>query len=54
MSALCVALLALAAAVLALHRNAVLSNEVDKCRMAEIALQKRLDRLEGRTVLVEK
>jgi len=43
-----VALVALAVAVLALHRNAVLSNEVGKCKMVEIGLQHRLDRLEGR------
>jgi len=45
---LLVACLALAIAVLALHRNAVLSNEVGKCKMVEIGLQKNLDRLEGR------
>jgi hypothetical protein len=44
---LLVACLALAIAALALHRNAVLSNEVGKCKMVEIGLQKRLDRLEG-------
>jgi hypothetical protein len=44
---LLVACLALGIAVLALHRNAVLSNEVGKCKMVEIGLQKRLDRLEG-------
>jgi len=41
------AILALAVAVLALHRNAVLSNEVGKCKMVEIGLQHRLDRLES-------
>ena len=46
---LLVALVALAAAVLALHRNAVLSNEVGKCKMVEIGLQHRLDQLEGKT-----
>lgn len=43
-----VALIALAIAVLALHRNAVLSNEVGKCKMVEIGLQHRLDQLEGK------
>jgi hypothetical protein len=43
-----VALVALAIAVLALHRNAVLSNEVGKCKMVEIGLQHRLDQLEGK------
>jgi len=43
-----VALLALAVAILALRRNAVLSNEVGKCKMVEIGLQYRLDRLEGK------
>jgi hypothetical protein len=37
----------LAISVLALYRNAVLSNEVGKCKMVEIGLQKRLDKLEG-------
>jgi hypothetical protein len=43
-----VAFVALAIALLALHRNAVLSNEVGKCKMVEIGLQHRLDRLEGK------
>ena len=42
------ALVALAIALLALHRNAVLSNEVGKCKMVEIGLQHRLDRLESK------
>lgn len=41
-------LIALAIAVLALHKNAVLSNEVGKCKMVEIGLQHRLDQLEGK------
>jgi hypothetical protein len=43
-----VSLVALAIALLALHRNAVLSNEVGKCKIVEIGLQYRLDRLEGK------
>jgi len=43
-----IALVALAIAVLALHRNAVLSNEVGKCKMVEMGLQHRLDQLEGK------
>lgn len=45
---LLVAIIALGIAVLALHRNAVLSNEVGKCKIVEISLQHRLDQLEGK------
>lgn len=38
---------ALGVAGLALHRNAVLSNEVGKCKMVEIGPRHRLDKLEG-------
>ena len=45
---LLIAIFALSVAVLALHRNAVLSNEVGKCTIVEISLQHRLDQLEER------
>lgn len=40
--------LALWIAVVAIHRNAVLSNEVGKCKIIEITLQGRCDELEAK------
>ena len=49
-----IAIISLGLAILSLHRNAVLSNEVGKCKMVEIGLQHRLDRLEAQMLKIER